>query len=205
MGRLSTTSVRDGFWDRLGGQDGVCWSWSVFQKLKKTLDDACWIKQYLQFDACLIFLLSVATILNLPACTQKIPEPLGRPSFLLLFSACELVSQIPRLLPSVDSDEHSLRRRTSPIGSSNPPFFPPPPTPTLHEKSQTDDVLLYTASDWLLFGKFVFPRYDQRWITRIIKTKKPKKYRSGAIQKIYDYTYWDFSQPTSELQWLNYW
>lgn len=126
MGRLSTTSVRDGFWDRLGGQDGVCWSWSVFQKLKKTLDDACWIKQYLQFDACLIFLLSVATILNLPACTQKIPEPLGRPSFLLLFSACELVSQIPRLQPSVDSDEHSLRRRTSPIGSSNPPFFPPP-------------------------------------------------------------------------------
>jgi len=120
-------------------------------------------------------LLSVATILNLTSYTQKIPQTHWRQSFLLLFSVCELMPQIPCLLPTLDSDEHSPRKRTSPMRAQIHRSLLPPPQPNPTRKSKTDDVILYTVSDWLLSGKSVSPRYDQRLIKRNESDEKTKK------------------------------
>lgn len=94
------------------------------------------------------------------------------------------------LLPLIESEEHDLKRRTSPIGNSNsPPPSPLTPVPRL-EKSLTVDVIQYTVSDWLLFEKSVSPRFDQPLIKRneSFRQENQNNYRSRAIQRIYNYT-----------------
>lgn len=111
----------------------------------------CFLNQTMKFENCSNFLLSVAAILKLSSYTQKIPEPLKRPC-----RRCHVYYLLPT----------SLKRRTSPIGSSNSHSPPPlPPVPRV-EKSQTVDVIQYTVSDWLLFEKSVSPRFDQPLIKR---------------------------------------
>ena len=75
------------------------------------------------------------------------------------------MSQMPCLLPSIDSDEQSLKRTHTSHRELKSTLPLPPHTLTPNWESQTVDVIQY-VSDWLLFAKSVSPSYDQRLIKR---------------------------------------